>query len=312
MTAGPDVAERSQAVVDTALECVERLIAAANRHDLDGCRDLLDASVRVRIDGSLVAAGVEEATGLIQNGWRSRPEAAIHAMDIRFAGGIVYVRYTVEAQQPLVGYSLFDVRRGRVHEASHFFAGIRPGAAIAEPTFEEPTIDLRPTEPALDLRVDAPPVPARRWAHRVGFPVIAIGSALVEDTLLATPLIATAARFGSVRAFLVFAPLYTALSLVLALVTLHVLCAPRDAHHGRLARWLAKTSHSRRTKLWLKAGSTFGFVLSASVLGSPATVWALHTLGARRHLRRDAVIASAVWSVAFALTYLLAAEVVFL
>jgi hypothetical protein len=143
-------------------------------------------------------------------------------------------------------------------------------------------------------------------------PLGAIGSWIVQDLLLATPVVAFAARYGSLPAYAVFAPAYALLSLVLTLLTLRLLRRPRAGSPGRFARWLASAEHHPRTLQLLRAGGVLGFLLSAYLLSGPPTVWALHRLGVRRRLSLYGILASVTWGLTFVLSYLLVAEVAFL
>jgi hypothetical protein len=154
--------------------------------------------------------------------------------------------------------------------------------------------------------------PAPRGWRRLALPLAALASWVVQDLLLATPVVAFAAHVGTVEAFLAFAPLYAALSLVLSLLTVRLLRRGATPRRGRLARWLGSGDHHPLAMRLLRAGGVLGFGLSSYLLSGPPTVWALHRFAVRRDLVRCAILASVIWGVTFVLSYLVVAELVLL
>ena len=313
MTIVIDPCRVDQLVDGAELECVQHLLAAAARRDLGGVLAAMHDDVRVRVGGSVVAAGRDSVAALVSGEWHARPLSTFTVLETNVTDGSVYVRSHLRAERHYLGYSIVDVRAGLVHEISTFVSPLphhaaEPATAPAPDATDAVVLDLR-DEPELDLR-DDPPVamgaakePARR--RRFLLPLAAVGSWLVQDLLLAAPVVATAASIGTWRAFVIFAPAYTALSLVLSLVTVRLLRKPRPPSDGRFARWLAQSREHPRLQRWLRAGSVLGFVVSSYMLSGPPTVWALHRLGIRQGLRRFAVLASVTWGVTFTVSDLI-------
>jgi hypothetical protein len=302
-----------QLVDDAVLVCVQHLLEAAARRDLDGVLAAMHPAARVRVGGSVVAEGLDAVAALVSGEWYVRPLATVTVLDTNVTGGSAYVRSHVRAEGGYLAYSIIDVRDGRVHEISVFVSPLPHHQADPAPDVTGTVVlDLRDDTEAVDLRDDTavpPEVAAPASRRRFLLPLAAVGSWLVQDLLLAAPVVATATSVGAWRAFVVFAPAYTVLSLVLSLVTVRLLRSPRPPADGRFARWLARSSEHPRVQRWLRASRVLGFVTSAYLFSGPPTVWALHRLGIRRALARYAVLASVIWGVGFVVWYVAIAEV---
>jgi hypothetical protein len=325
---------------------VDAFADAVRRRDEQACAALVHDDVRVRLDGREVASGRDELIRAADGLLHTPHDDWIRILDRHVAGDDAFALFSATlprrgdparpggdeggaqgdtatgvAERRLLGYAILRVRDGRLDTADCYLDALPP------------VLDLRDGEPVIDLR-DAPahtpepvlrpgprttpqpvgerPTTSPRGWRRLALPLAAIGSWVVQDLVLATPVVAFAAHFGSVAAFATFAPLYAALSLVLSLLTVRLLrrgAAPRE---GRLARWLASSDHHPVALRLLRAGGVVGFVVSSYLLSGPPTVWALHRFAVRRDLVRCAILASVTWGVTFVLSYLVVAELVLL
>jgi hypothetical protein len=131
----------------------------------------------------------------------------------------------------------------------------------------------------------------------------AVGSWLLQELILAAPVVALAARWGARDAFLVLGPTYFVFSLVLSIGTIRLLRSSEHSPTGGFARWVLSPDHHPRTVRLLAAGGVLGFVVCAYLLGGPPTVWALHRLGVRRRLTRYAIVSSVIWGFLFVAWY---------
>jgi hypothetical protein len=308
LTLSPHPPHTHRADLD-ALDCVLGVLDAARCCDEDAIRPHLRDDVTVRTDGVLEAIGADAAAAVEAERWLHLDDDGIQILDVHVASPLVYVRFAVHAparegggrQATMVGYSIYEVDGQHLVSMSHFHRTLaaRPAPESLEP---EVTERVAPPEPL------AQPQPLRRrgWALALA----GIGSWLVQDLLLATPVVAFANHYGSWRSFALFAPAYAALALVLSLLTVHLLQSPDPAPENRFARWLASGEHHPRTVQLVRAGGAFGFVASSYLFSGPPTVWALHQLGFRRRMRLYALCSSLISGTTFVASYLLVAELV--
>lgn len=289
-----------------ALERVRQLVEAENRHDLLRYHALLHDDFVERVDGSMVSSTAEDAALTAARAWAAAPHARRYVHDLGLASGLVTVRWTLlDAVHPgggddtvrdFVGYTVYETADDRVLRAWHFVSALRmPRANAAGAVAPGATVEhARP-------RASVMPALARlgRWAL---IPLAGAGSWVVQEVMLAAPVIATAARLGAAPAFALFVPLYFALSVAVSFVVLHRLAARTDraAPDNAFTRWFERTADSRSAgwaRRTIQAGSVAGFAVASFYLGAPVTVWALHRTGVPRPLHRLAVVASAIWAI---------------
>jgi hypothetical protein len=335
----------------SAAPWVDAFAEAVRQRDVSACASLVRDDVRVRLDGNDVASDRDELIQQIEHLLRTRHDS-FRILDRHVAGDDAFVLFAATpSREPassepassepastdahardgtdrrLLGYAIAQVSDGLLVVVDCYLDASTPAierrravepierGGVVEPVIDlraaEPVLDLRATEPLIDRRAAEPPPRARDW-RRLALPLAAVASWVVQDLLLATPVVAFAAHFGTPASFAVFAPLYAALSLVLSLLTVRLLRRGDAPREGRLARWLASSDHHPIALRLLRAGGVVGFVFSSYLLSGPPTVWALHRFAVRRDLVRCAILASVTWGVTFVLSYLVVAELVLL
>jgi hypothetical protein len=299
-----------------ALERVRQLVEAENRHDLLRYHALLHDDFVERVDGSMVSSTAEDAALSAARGWAAAPRSRRYIHDLGLASGLVTVRWTLldavhpaggdPAVRDFVGYTVYETADDRVLRAWHFVSQLRSRPDVVE--HDAAVHDAAATAAATATATGEPRarVDAAVLARRVGrwalVPLAGAGSWIVQELVLAAPVIAAAARLGPAAAFALFAPLYFALSVAVSFVVLRRLSARGDAHapHNAFTRWFEQTADSRSAgwaRRTIQAGSVAGFAVASFYLGAPVTVWALHRTGVPRPLQRLAVVASAIWAV---------------
>jgi hypothetical protein len=292
----PDV---HRAELDT-LDAVLALVEAEHRRDPDAYRACLHDEFVERGDGAIVALGADAAVAVARDRWGEFGARHVEVEDVSVTHPMAFVRFSLhephaEDATPVivgVGYSVYEIEGRKMRTATHYVRRFDTPATAPVPV---PVAVPAPRRLPLPLDVQPERRSRRRW--KVG--LVGIGSVLVQDAVLAAPVVAATARWGGLRAFTVFVSLYFVLALTLALLTLRLLARRDHGASSRIGDFLDRITASGAGRRALRAGSTLGFVLGAYILSSAPTVWALHELGVRRRLPTLAVLASAIWAAGF-------------
>jgi hypothetical protein len=281
-------------------DVVRALLAAAARHDLIEYHSRLHDDFVERVDGVVVADTARHAALTTERVWSHARDARVRVDDIAVVDDIVTVRFVLfdgiryddlDGATPgsFVGYSVYEVAGHRVASASHFFAPLR----------HAPTSDA--IAPA-DTGPDEVAAPKRSLFRRLALPLAGVGSWLLQELVLATPIVAMANATGKGVTFATLATAYFCVSLLLSVLVLRRLANAPDDKVGRLGQWFRRTAEERSgwARRLFAAGSTIGFVIGAFYVGGPVTAWVLHTLGVKgRRLNRLTGAANAIWSIGF-------------
>lgn len=293
-----------------AADLVRRLLDADAHHDLARYRALLDDEFIELTEGEVVSRRGDDAAYTAARSWALAPSAYRRIDDINEAAGCVTVRYQLERAVPVgiavrerpgkfLGYSIYETREGHIIRAAHFFSEQRE--APGPPPEATEYHNAASTEAALADTGPPRELSTRRRTHwqRLLSGLTVLLSMLVAEPVWAAPVVATTAWRGGGLAFGLFVPLYFALGYGAALVVIRR-ARTSTTSVGWLERWLSEGSERRylqRVRRLVQAGTFVGFVLSSMLFGGIVTTWLLLQLGRRRHIRRDAMASSLIFSI---------------
>jgi hypothetical protein len=301
----PSPAER--AAEQDVLECVSAMLAAEQARDGVAFRHHLHDSFVVRVDGEIMALGADAAVTAEIERWDRRDADVLDILDVDVVPPNAYVRFVLRdgSQRPrTVGYSVYEIHDQRALVASHYLHALAPPVEQAAPVAAVDAIG--PTAPPVESvgsvdSVDATPEAprSRRWT----MPLAGIASWLAQDALLAAPVVAAAARYGTWQAFAALSSIYFCASLVASLFALRLLARRTRGSAPRVTAWLDQQVQHGAIIRALRAGRVFAsfaaFVVGSYFMSAAPMVWALHELGVRRRLVPLAVISSAIWAAGF-------------
>ena len=293
----------STSVADTftePAELVRRLLDADAHHDLAGYRALLADEFTEQTEGEVTSRRADDAAYAAARSWALAPSAYRSVDDISEAPGYVTVRYRLDRAAPVgiaprerpgnfLGYSIYETGDGHIVRAGHFYSEQK----VAEPLRTE--LVEQPPMVAVEESVHRH---SRR--HRVLSGLTLLLSLLVAEPVWAAPVIATTAWRNGLLAFALFVPLYFALGYGASLVVIRRATTSRE--NSWFERWLsggADRRYLRRVRGLVQAGTVAGFVLSSILFGAIITTWLLVQFGHQRHIRRDAMVSSLIFSMGF-------------
>jgi hypothetical protein len=281
-------------------ELVRRLLDADAHHDLTGYRALLADEFTEQTEGEVTSRRGDDAAYAAARSWALAPSAYRSVDDISEAPGYVTVRYRLDRAAPVgiaprerpgnfLGYSIYETRDGHIVRAGHFYSEQK----VAEPVRTEPV--ALPAAVAVEESVHR-----HSNRHRVLSGLTLLLSLLVAEPVWAAPVVATTAWRNGLLAFALFVPLYFALGYGASLVVIRRATTSRE--NSWFERWLsggADRRYLRRVRGLVQAGTVAGFVLSSILFGSIITTWLLVQFGHQRHIRRDAMVSSLIFSMGF-------------
>ena len=288
-------------------ELVRRLLDADAHHDLAGYRALLADEFTEQTEGEITSRRGDDAAYAAARSWALAPSAYRSVDDISEAPGCVTVRYRLDRAVPVgvalrdrpgnfLGYSIYETRDGHIIRAGHFFSEQK----VAEPLPAAPVEGAGPASRV--IRSDGTAlccVGCGASASRHAALTVLL-SLLVVEPVWAAPVVATTAWRNGLLAFALFVPLYFALGYVASLVVIRRATMSRE--NSWFERWLsggADRRYLRRVRGLVQAGTVAGFVLSSILFGAIITTWLLVQFGHQRHIRRDAMVSSLIFSLGF-------------
>lgn len=156
--------------------------------------------------------------------------------------------------------------------------------------------------------------PLRRGYRHVSFVAAVVIADLASETIFAAPVLALVGWLGAWPGFVTSVVLYVSGSLVLSFLAVRAYDRYTHGAPSRIARYLAKESESRASKLsrrLIAGGTVLGFVVSTALAGGVVTTWLLCYTGRRQHLLALSVVSCVAWSVLFSAGYAFAGSLIF-